>query len=182
LAAHADADMRVGYFDWENRLSTVSQYHYYAGTPPMAHLFGLEAALELVAEEGGWEQVWNRHTILANAVRAAVQQWAHRDGIEFNIQDPANRANSVTTMLTNGIDAAEVRRRSDEQAGLVLGLGISDVPGFRLAHMGHLNPPMVMGALGTVEAVLASMDAPMSGSGLGAAASVIGNALAEQDA
>jgi len=179
LAAHARADSRVGYFDWEARLSNLSHYHYYAGTPPMAHLFALEAALELVVEEGGWHKVWHRHKVLAQAARAAIQQWAHPDGIEFNIKDESVRANSVTTVRTNTIDAGELRRRSNEQAGLVLGLGIGDVPGFRLAHMGHLNPPMLMGALGTIEAVLVSMGAPMTSSGLAAAAAVIGAALDE---
>ena len=43
--------------------------------------------------------------------------------------------------------------------------------------MGHLNPPMLLGTIGTIEAVLRSMDAPMGGSGATAAASVIAEAI-----
>lgn len=179
IAAHASADMRVGYFDWAPRLSNLSQYHYFAGTPPMSHLFGLREALRIVEAEGGWDNVWRRHQALSDAVKAAVAAWSHPEGVEFNITDPTHRSNAVTTILTNGVDADEVRQRAEKQAGLVLGLGLEGLPGFRLAHMGHLNPPMVMGALGTIEAVLRSMDAPMGGSGLGAAAAVLGTAMAE---
>ena len=43
--------------------------------------------------------------------------------------------------------------------------------------MGHLNPPMILGTLGTIEATLTAMGAPMSKSGVAAAAAVIGAAL-----
>lgn len=179
LAAHAKADMRVGYFDWAERLSAKSQYHYYAGTPPLAHLFGFREALRIVDEEGGWPKVWARHTALASGVRAAVEAWAHPDGIEFNIHSAAHRANCVTTIRTNDIDPEVFRARCEKEAGLVLGLGIAGVPGFRLAHMGHLNPPMLLGTIGTIEAVLHSLDAPVSGSGVAAAAAAIGAELGQ---
>jgi len=40
-----------------------------------------------------------------------------------------------------------------------------------------VNPPSVMGTLGTIEAALRSMDAPLGGSGLAAAATVIADGL-----
>ena len=43
--------------------------------------------------------------------------------------------------------------------------------------MGHLNPPMILGTLGTIEATLTTMGAPMRESGVAAAAAVIGAAL-----
>ena len=43
--------------------------------------------------------------------------------------------------------------------------------------MGHLNPPMVLGTIGTIEAVLTKMKAPVGGSGSAAAAAVISSAL-----
>jgi len=177
IAAHERADMRVGYVDWERRLGAETQYHYYAGTPPMPHLFGLQVALQMVDEEGGWQNVWDRHTVLSNAVKAAINSWAHPDGIEFNIASADHRSNCVTTVLTNSIDADELRRRCEHEAGLVLGVGIAGLSGFRLAHMGHLSATMMMGALGTIEAVLRSMNAPLGGSGLEAAATVIGHGL-----
>ena len=45
--------------------------------------------------------------------------------------------------------------------------------------MGHLNPPMILGTLGTVEASLRSMGAQLGSSGVAAAAAVIGAAFAD---
>jgi hypothetical protein len=43
--------------------------------------------------------------------------------------------------------------------------------------MGHLNPPAVLGTLGTIEAALTAMHAPLGGSGVAAAAAVVGDAM-----
>ena len=48
---------------------------------------------------------------------------------------------------------------------------------FRIGHMGSLNPPMVLGTLGTVEAALTAIEGPMPHSGVAAAARVIATAL-----
>ena len=80
----------------------------------------------------------------------------------------------MTTVLTGSVDPAELRSLCEQQAGLILGLGIAGIDGFRLAHMGHLNPPMILGAIGTIEAALHSLGAPMGSSGVAAAAATIG--------
>jgi alanine-glyoxylate transaminase/serine-glyoxylate transaminase/serine-pyruvate transaminase len=112
-------------------------------------------------------------------VRAAVEAWSTPDGIDFNILDPSARSNAVTTILTRTIDADELRRIAEEETGLVLGLGIGGPgqPRFRIGHMGHLNPPMLLGTLGTIEAVLTSMGAPTGASGAAAAAAHIAASL-----
>jgi len=173
LAAHERADHRVGYFDWESRRSGENMYSYYAGTPPIAHLRGLLEATNIIEEEGGLEATWRRHEILASGVKAAVEAWSTPGGLDFNITDPASRSNCVTTVLTGALDASTLRSLCEEQAGLILGLGIAGIDGFRLAHMGHLNPPMILGAIGTIEAALHSLGAPMGGSGVAAAAAAI---------
>jgi len=177
MAAHQRADLRTGYWDWTARLDENVHYLRYAGTPPVSHLYGLREALDMLADEG-LEAVWCRHQILADAVRAAVDAWAAPDGLELVITEPAARSNAVTTVLTGTIDAARLRSICEHGAGLVLGVGL--VPhenAFRIGHMGHLNPPMLLGTLGTVEAALAAMGAPIGGSGATAAAQVIGAAL-----
>ena len=45
---------------------------------------------------------------------------------------------------------------------------------FRIGHMGHLNPPMVLGALGTIEAGLCALEIPHGKGALEAAAAVLG--------
>jgi alanine-glyoxylate transaminase/serine-glyoxylate transaminase/serine-pyruvate transaminase len=41
----------------------------------------------------------------------------------------------------------------DEKCGVVLGIGIGALSGkaFRIAHMGHVNAPMILGTLGVIE-------------------------------
>jgi alanine-glyoxylate transaminase/serine-glyoxylate transaminase/serine-pyruvate transaminase len=62
--------------------------------------------------------------------------------------------------------------------GVTLGVGIGDLSGssFRIGHMGHVNPPMVLGVLGTIEAALAAIGHTAPRSGVAAAAAVIGQA------
>jgi alanine-glyoxylate transaminase/serine-glyoxylate transaminase/serine-pyruvate transaminase len=180
LAAYDRADLRTGYFDWAPRIKAEEYYQLFCGTPPISHLYGLHEALGMMADEGGLEAVWARHQVLADAVRAAVDTWSTPGGIECNIVETAARSNAVTTVLTGSIDAYRLLAVCEQQAGLTLGAGIGGFGGraFRIAHMGHLNPPMVLGTLGTIEAGLRAVQAPVAGSGVAAAASVVAAALA----
>ena len=138
----------------------------------------MRTALDMLFEEG-LENVWARHTVFANTVRAAVEAWSAEGGLSFNIADPAHRSDSTTTILSGSIDTEEMRRICETDTGLVLGVGLGDFAGkaFRIGHMGHLNPPMVLGTLGTIEAALHHMGAPMGGSGVAAASKVVAEAL-----
>lgn len=176
-AAHERADRRVGYFDWVSRRDTSNMYSYYAGTPPIAHIRGLREAFAIIAEEGGLEAVWARHAVLADAVRAAVAAWSTPQGIGFQITDAAHRSNCVTTVRTGDFDPERLRATAENEAGLIVGLGIAGIHGFRIAHMGHLNPPMILGTLGTLESVLLASGVPITSSGVAAAAAVIADNL-----
>ena len=178
IAAHRAAGLVTAYWNWTARMDESRHYLRYCGTPPVTHLFGLREALDMIAEEG-LEAIWARHGVLARAVRAAVAAWATPGGIEMNITDPGARSDVVTTVLTGGIDAARLRALAERQAGLTLGIGLGAWEGaaFRIGHMGHLNPPHVLGTLGTIESVLAAMQAPMGGSGVAAAAAEIAAGL-----
>ena len=56
-------------------------------------------------------------------------------------------------MLTNGYDPAALRDYCKQKCGVVLGVGIGDLAGqaFRIAHMGHVNAPMILGTLSVIE-------------------------------
>ncbi len=179
LEAYDTADLHLGYLDWHDRLNAEAHYQIFAGTPPISHLFGLDEALTMIDEEGGIEQVWKRHEVLGEAVRTAVATWSKPTFIEANIADPAHGSNAVTTVLTGSVDASTLAQVCDAEAGLTLGLGIGVFSGlaFRIGHMGHLNPPMLLGTLGTIEAALISMDVPLGGSGVAAAAMVVAEHL-----
>lgn len=179
LATHDRSDLHAGYFDWSARINPEAYYYLFAGTPPISHLYGLHESLTMIEEEGGLEAVWQRHDALATAARAAVETWAKPGAIECNITSPDARSNAVTTVLTGSISSDALTRVCEDQAGLTLGLGIGAFANraFRIAHMGHLNPPMLLGTLGTIEAALLSLDAPLGGSGVAAAAAVLAERL-----
>jgi alanine-glyoxylate transaminase/serine-glyoxylate transaminase/serine-pyruvate transaminase len=178
LAAHEEAGLRTGYWDWTARAVDGPHYLRYCGTPPVSHLYGLQEALAMIREEG-LEAVWARHAVLGGAVRAAVEAWSTTGGLELNITEPSARANAVTTILTGEIDPDGLREMCENRAGLTLGIALSPYEGraFRIGHMGHLNPPAVLGTLGTIEAALTAMRAPVGGSGVAAAAAVVGDAM-----
>lgn len=178
IEAHQTADLRTPYWDWTARMQDGAHYLKYCGTAPIQHIHAMREALDMIEEEG-LENVWARHTVFAKAVRAAVEAWSTPNGLTFNIEDPTHRGDSTTTILTGGVNALKLRQICDYQAGLTLGIGLGDFEdrAFRIGHMGHLNPPMVLGSLATVEAALTAMDAPIGGSGVSAAAASIATAF-----
>lgn len=179
LAAYETADLRTGYYDWGPRIDPEIHYNLFCGTLPIPHLYGLAEAMTMIDEEGGLEAVWHRHEVLASAVHAAVGAWSTPDGIGFVIPDPEHRSNAVTTVLTGRWPSLEVARVCEAEMGLTLGAGIGGYEGraFRIGHMGHLNPPMILGTLGTIEAALANLGVPLGGSGVAAAAETIAKAI-----
>jgi alanine-glyoxylate transaminase/serine-glyoxylate transaminase/serine-pyruvate transaminase len=71
-------------------------YQYFGGTAPTHHLYGLRAAMDLIAAEGGIEAVWARHETLARAIWAACEVWGQEGPLELNIGDPKLRSRAVT--------------------------------------------------------------------------------------
>jgi alanine-glyoxylate transaminase/serine-glyoxylate transaminase/serine-pyruvate transaminase len=157
LAVHGEAGFRTRYWDWTAR---DGELHYlkYCGTPPVHMLFGLRRSLDMLLDEG-LENAFTRHRLLADAVHAAVTVWGEGGVLEFNITEAEERAPSVTTILTNGTDPAALLDYCREKCGVVLGIGIGDLGGqaFRIAHMGHINAPMVLGTLAVAETALVAL-------------------------
>lgn len=179
VAASATADLKIGYLDWASRINPDAHYMLFCGTLPISHLYGLHEALNMIDEEGGLEAVWRRHEVMARAAQAAVDAWSMPDWLECNIADPAARSNAVTMVRTGLLDAARLAEVCESEAGLTLGTGIGGYEGraFRIGHMGHLNPPMLLGTLGTIEAALNALGTPLAASGVAAAADVVAKAL-----
>lgn len=177
LARHGAAGLRTRYWDWTERDDEV-HYKKYCGTPPVHMLFGLRKSVDMLFDEG-LENVFERHRVLARAVRAAVSVWAGGGALEFNITEPSERAPSVTTILTNGFDPGAMIEYCHEKCGVVLGIGIGDLKGraFRIAHMGHVNAPMVLGTLGVVETALSALGIPRGTSGVQAAVEILARAV-----
>lgn len=169
-AAHRKAGLRTRYWDWTLR-DGEAHYQKYCGTPPEHLLFGLRKALDLIKAEG-LDNALRRHALLAEAVRRAVAKWSEGGALEFNIVEPADRADCVTTILTReDLDPERLRRYCSENCGVILGNGIGDLTGkaFRIAHMGHVNAPTILGVLATVEVALQALGLPHGKGGVQAA-------------
>jgi len=166
---HKKAGLRTPYWDWTDREGE-QHYQKYAGTPPEHLLFGLRQALDMLFAEG-LDNVHRRHRLLAEAVRRAIGVWSEGQAIGFNIIEPNERSDSVTCVLTNGHDPEALRAYCNKMCGVILGHGIGELSGkaFRVAHMGHVNAPMVLGTLGVIEMSLAALNIPHAKGGAQAA-------------
>ncbi len=172
-----NANLVTRYWDWSFRDGN-EHYMKYCGTPPEHLLFGLRKALDMIFAEG-LENVIARHAILAAAVRAAVARWAQEGALAFNITDPTHRANSVTTVRTKGFAPKALLDYAREKCGVTIGIGIGGLEdsAFRIAHMGHVNAPMILGTLGVIETGLKALSIPHGKGGVEAAIESLARAV-----
>ena len=177
-AAHQSAGLRTPYWDWTFREGP-EHYQKYCGTPPEHMLFGLRQSLDMLFAEG-LENAAERHRLLAEAVRRAVLAWSEEGALELNIRAAAERANSVTTVLMNDSrDPKPLLDYCNWKCGVVVGIGIGALDGkaFRIAHMGHVNAPMVLGTLAVIETGLVALGIPHGRGGVRAAIEWLGHAV-----
>lgn len=174
LAVHKKAGLRTPYWDWTEREGT-EHYRKYAGTAPVHLLFALRKAIDMLHEEG-LENAHLRHRLLGEAVRRAVAVWSEGQVLGFNIAEASERSNTVTTVTMKGHDPSALQRYCKEKCGVVLGTGIGELSGqaFRIAHMGHVNAPMILGTLGVVEIGLNALGIPHGKGGTEAAIEYLG--------
>ena len=179
------SDLRTPYWAWGPRARADEFWQYWAGTAPTHHLFGLREALDMIKEEG-LASIWARHEVLAGTVWAAFDAWgAGNPAIALNVADPAHRGRAVTAARLGAPDATRLRHWTEHQAGVTLGIGLgmaapSDPAyhGFlRVAHMGHVNPHMTLGALAVMEAGMIALNIAHGPGALSAAAGVVGRAV-----
>lgn len=178
LAAHETADLKTQYWDWTFRQGE-EHYQKYCGTPPEHLLFGFREALDILMKEG-LDGSHRRHKLLAEAVRKAVTVWAKEGALELNILEESERSNSVTVVLTPGLDPAALKRFCEETCNVTIGGTIGEIngKGFRIGHMGYVNAPMVIGTLGAIEMGLAALKVPHGKGGVQAAVDHLAKAVA----
>jgi alanine-glyoxylate transaminase/serine-glyoxylate transaminase/serine-pyruvate transaminase len=172
---HKKANLRTPYWDWTEREGR-EHYRKYAGTAPVHLLFALRQAINMLFEEG-LPHAFERHRLLAEAVRRAIAAWSEGQVLGFNIAEASERANTVTTVtMADGHNPIALQRYCKEKCGLVLGTGIGALQGqaFRIAHMGHINAPMILGTLGVVEMALKGLAIPHGNGGTEAAIKWLG--------
>ncbi|ACV65004.1 aminotransferase class V [Desulfofarcimen acetoxidans DSM 771] len=127
-------------------------------TPNVTLFVGLDAALDMIMEEG-LENVYARHTLLANGVRAAAKAL----GLEL-LADEGCRSDAVTAVLSpEGISAEDIRKVLKNDYQITFAGGQDDLKGkiFRIAHMGFADKMDMIIAIGALEMALAKVGYPV---------------------
>ena len=170
LNASKTATMRRAYFDFSDQLAS-NATGYFPYTPPVQLLAGLRAAVDRMLAEG-LDQVFARHSHLAQGVRAAVQAW----GLELCAEHPALYSDTVTAIrVPAAVDAREVIRIGYERYNASFGSGLGPLAGkvFRIGHIGDCNEGMCLTAVALAELCLAAAGVSIRfGSGVAAAQEV----------
>jgi len=171
LEASKTARLGRSYWDWE-AIMAANQLGSWPYTPPTNMLFGLEAALRMLDEEG-LPEVYARHERHGQATRAAVWAW----GLDTVAQDEREYSPSLTAVvLPEGHDADAARKVILERYDIALGAGLSKLAGkvFRIGHLGHINDATLAGVLSGVQMGLIQANVPISGDGVAAALEILG--------
>jgi alanine-glyoxylate transaminase/serine-glyoxylate transaminase/serine-pyruvate transaminase len=180
--ALAFAEQHAGarfYWDWVRRVSDV-QYKKFCGTPPLAHLAGLEAALQLIEQEGV-ANVLARHARLGGAVHAALERWSVAGAMKPYCRVAAARSSAVTAIeVAPGIDPEALRTVARERFQVAIAGGLGPLAGrvFRIGHLGDMNEATILGALAGVEAAMSVQGIAYGAGGVAAAAQSLAEATA----
>jgi len=166
LEAHASASLPRAYWDWSEQM-TFNERGFFPYTPATNLLYGLEASLAMLREEG-LDAVFARHARFAEAARCAVAGW----GLATYAAEPAEASASLTAVeMPRGHDADAVRAAILERFDMSLGTGLGALKGkvFRIGHLGDLNDLTLMGTLAGVEMGLDLVGVPHRRGGVTAA-------------
>lgn len=167
MAATASADLPRTFFDVHDMLKgyDASAYPY---TPAVGLLNGLNQACSMLLSEG-LDNVFARHTRIANGVRAAVKAW----GLELCATSPDVYSDTVSAIRTpEGFDATEIVTHAASSYGMAFGVGLGEVAGkvFRIGHLGSLTDAMMLSGLATAEMCMVDLGLDIElGSGVAAA-------------
>ena len=156
---------------WAPRFEEGHIYKRFGGTPPIQHMFALRTALDMIAETGGIDASIARHRRWAAAVHAAVDGWATAGPWEINVSEPQHRTAAITCVRTGELMADPLISMTRDRFNVSVGSGMmTEMEGraFRIGHLGDLNEPMLLGALGGLETAMTVLGLP-HGHGLPAA-------------
>ncbi len=167
LACAKTAKLPRSYWNWEEMIAS-NQDGWFPYTPATNLLYGLRAALKMLLEEEGLENVFKRHDRHAEAARRAVRAW----GLEILCANPAEYSSSLTAVLMpQGHSEIAFRERVLERFNLALGSGLTKLRDkvFRIGHLGDFNDLMLLGTLAGVEMGLDLAAVPHQKGGVDAA-------------
>lgn len=171
MKASESAGLARSYWSWAE-MAGPNDKGYFPYTPATNLLYGLNAALDMLHEEG-LETVFERHKRHGAAARAAVEAW----GLEVLCARPEDRSPVLTAvMMPEGHSADNFRAVTLRNYDMSLGNGLSKVADrvFRIGHLGDFNDLMLIGTLAGVEMGLRDADVPYRQGGVQAAMEVLG--------
>jgi len=124
-------------------------------TPTMSIFFGLDVALDRMADEG-LESIFTRHVKMANLTRESVK----RLGLELLCEDERYASNTVTAVRApDGIDVGELRNLMEDEYGVVVAGGQAKLSGkiFRIGHLGLCEEADIRSTIDALSAVLGKL-------------------------
>jgi alanine-glyoxylate transaminase/serine-glyoxylate transaminase/serine-pyruvate transaminase len=166
LAAAQNARIPKSFWGWGEMLAH-NRNGFFPYTPATNLLYGLDAALDMLSEEG-LDNIFARHDRHAEATRTAVRAW----GLEILCRVPEHYSSSLTAVLMpDGHDADQFRANVLDAFDMSLGTGLTKLAGkvFRIGHLGDTNDLTILGALSGVEMGLSLAGVPHRAGGVQAA-------------
>jgi alanine-glyoxylate transaminase/serine-glyoxylate transaminase/serine-pyruvate transaminase len=166
LAAAETAKLPRSYWDWRPMLAA-NETGFFPYTPGTNLLYGLDAAVKMLLEEG-LDHVFARHDRHAEATRRAVRAW----GLELQCAEPRHYSSSLTAVRTpEGHSADALRAVILGKYNMSLGNGLGQLKDrvFRIGHLGDFSDLQLIGALGGIEMGLRGAGVPHQRGGAQAA-------------
>jgi alanine-glyoxylate transaminase/serine-glyoxylate transaminase/serine-pyruvate transaminase len=166
LAASKTSKLPKLFWSWEEMIPH-NKNGFFPYTPGTNLLYGLDAAIDMLNEEG-LANVFARHDRHAEATRRAVRAW----GLEILCRVPEHYSSALTAvMVPDGHNADAFRARVLDAFDMSLGTGLTKLAGrvFRIGHLGDTNDLTILGALCGVEMGLELAGIPHKKGGVAAA-------------
>lgn len=167
MAATGSAKLHRTFFDVRDMEKTYAA-NGYPYTPAVGLINGLNESCDMLLAEG-LDNVFARHTRIAEGVRAAVSAW----GLKLCAASPEVYSDTVSAIRTpEGFDASAIVSHAAKTYHVAFGAGLGAVAGkvFRIGHLGSLTDVMALSGIATAEMCMADLGLEIRlGSGVAAA-------------
>jgi alanine-glyoxylate transaminase/serine-glyoxylate transaminase/serine-pyruvate transaminase len=167
MAATETAGLHRTFFDVHDMAKGYAN-NAYPYTPAVGLMNGLNESCKMLLDEG-IENVFARHTRIAEGVRAAVGAW----GLNLCAETPDLYSDTVSAIRTpEGFNATDIVTHAASTYGVAFGVGLGEVAGkvFRIGHLGSLTDVMALSGIATAEMCMVDLGLDITlGSGVAAA-------------
>lgn len=167
MAATETAGLHRTFFDVHDMAKGYAN-NAYPYTPAVGLMNGLNESCKMLLDEG-IENVFARHTRIAEGVRAAIGAW----GLNLCAETPDLYSDTVSAIRApEGFNATDIVTHAASTYGVAFGVGLGEVAGkvFRIGHLGSLTDVMALSGIATAEMCMVDLGLDIAlGSGVAAA-------------